>query len=128
MKFCPRCGAPMENKEKCECEDFVYEEKEETKKKNPLMPDFVDEWNHPNQNLSEFDLHMNQIYVNKLQAKENVANSIKLETISLEDFLYTQYKGSNITKDEFVSILNEILDMKTEEHIKNVIDKISKEE
>jgi len=74
------------------------------------------------------NIELQKIYMCKLKMKETINRYIKDETIDLEDFLYTQYKDGELNKEEYINIINDILKLEVENHLKNVISKIEKDD
>lgn len=140
MKFCPECGAILEDKKICECgynvetgevdQNIRQRKNEETKvhlgsydvMDNITGTMFVDEIPKnfaPNTGIMSITA----------QIKMNVSNYIMgMQNLDIENKLYELYKSSNLTKDSFNNYLRSVLELKTEEHIKNVISKIESEE
>ena len=63
-----------------------------------------------------------------LQIRANISNYINgMQKLDIEEKLYELYKTSAFSKDGYIKFLNDILELKIEEHIRNVIEKLENE-
>ena len=138
MKFCPECGAVLEDKKICECGYNVETgEVDQTirQKKNEEI----------NSHLGSYDNIMGTVFIDEIpkeyfnntgmlsnnpfvQIKINISNYINgMSNIDIEEKLYEIYKNSALTKEVYINALKDILELRTEEHIRNIIEKIGNE-
>ena len=63
-----------------------------------------------------------------LQIRANISNYINgMQKLDIEEKLYELYKIYAFSKDGYIKFLNDILELKIEEHIRNVIEKLENE-
>lgn len=122
MKFCPNCGNDLFGKTSCDCGYDINKTDTEKQIINPGVV-YIDEM-CADYLKNPTSMKTNEIYANKVELKKNICNYITNETIDLEDFIITQYQKSPLEKEEFIKILNDVLDLKVENIIQECINKI----